>query len=98
MTAPVVDVDAVLDDLERHRRGEVDHGPGLFDVAQFCVWTDGLNSRAVPAPRPEAPPVMRMTWLRMSMAVSGDGQAAWCARRMPRMRSRISSTEPTPDI
>jgi len=47
----VIDVDVVLDDLERHRRGEVDHGPGLFDVAQFCVWTDGLNSRAVPASR-----------------------------------------------
>ena len=46
----VIDVKAVLDDLERHRSGAGDHGPGLFDVAQFCLWTEGLHSREVPAP------------------------------------------------
>lgn len=35
---------AVARALERHRRGEISIGARLFDVAQFCLWMDGLRT------------------------------------------------------
>lgn len=35
----IYNVDAIVADLERHRRGEVDLNWGLFNIAQFETWT-----------------------------------------------------------
>jgi asparagine synthase (glutamine-hydrolysing) len=35
----IYNVDAILTDLERHRRREVDMSWGLFNIAQFEAWT-----------------------------------------------------------
>ncbi len=43
----IYNVPAILQDLEAHRRREIDASDRLFDVAQFELWTNMLKSRAV---------------------------------------------------
>jgi hypothetical protein len=38
----IYDVDAIRRDIERHRQGVIDVSNGLFAIAQFETWAEGL--------------------------------------------------------
>ena len=40
----IYNVDSIVRDLDRHRRGEVDVSANLFRVAQFEIWSELLRS------------------------------------------------------
>ncbi len=47
--------------LERHRRGEANLGARLFDVAQVCLWMEGIRQWPALAKRPAEAAVARAT-------------------------------------